>query len=273
MRSAEHNNRTVNRRNVLKKLGAAGVVGAVGLPAGVSAEPNPSDVHIEKILDKTHIQQIEDVVGTLSVEEAVVKQRELDGRTITHTEFQTNLGTLTNTEIGNSVEAKLELNLAQTPELRQKLPAEFRPIPAESTTFLVSDESSITIARMATDTELEQLEHAVEEDVISAVYTHNSSGFKVAAGTVNEDTANVQRYHVDATGGDLSAASVEPVASTEGSCVYTCTSCAGAVVSKGFCVSTCAAAMTGVGLGGCIACAFFTNLGIGSCGMCYNCFW
>lgn len=267
----EDQDKTVNRRNVLKKLGAAGLVGAAGIPARVSAESNPSEAHIENIRAEPQVQLIRDEVGSYSVEDSSVKRIEKDGNTITQTELQTDLGTLTNTEIGSTVEAKLDLDLERNPELKQKLPAGFGPIPEKTTVSLVGDESSAVFGRMATDDELKQLERAVGDTIIAAVYTSDIRGFRVAAGIVSEEQTDVQQYHVGVNGTDISSESVEPMMAAQG-CVNNCIRCAAGAIAKGFCTVGCASAVTGWGIAACIFCVLNSGLAYVACGRCIDCF-
>lgn len=268
----EDQDNTVNRRSVLKKLGATGAVGATGIPARVSAEENPSSARVKSTLAEPQVHLVRDKIGSFSVNDTSVKKIEKEGKTITVTEIQTDRGTLTNTEIGSTVEAKLELDLSQNPELQQKLPAGFGPVPDGSTVSLIGDESSAAFGRMATDDELKQLERAVGDSVIAAVYTSDINGFRVAAGTVSEETTDVQRYHVGVNGGDISPETVEPMMSAQG-CTQTCMTCAIMVIRRGACYTSCIGAVSGWGIAACVACIMYNNLNLGySCGNCINCF-
>lgn len=266
----KHNNtNTINRRNVLKKLGAAGVVGSVGLPAGVSAETTPSDAHVENILEEPQIRRIREEIGSFTVQSSTVDRTQHEGTPITKTTIETNLGTLINAEIGSTAEAVFELNLSSNPALHRTLPAGFKPVPAGSTTSLRSDGSSVTFTRETTDTELEQLEQAVDAPIIGAAYTSDINGFTVIAGTVDEETTDVQQYHVGANGGDVSADTVEPVPSAKAPCWLDCAGCVAAAVGKGLCAGTCASL---VATAACLACIFSSNVGfVSSCASCGQC--
>lgn len=261
----------VNRRSVLKTLGTAGAIGALGIPAKVAADATPSAAHVEQILEEPQVTRLREEIGSFTVESSSVTRRQEAETTITATTIETNLGTLTNVSIGSTEEAKFELDLSNNPELRRRLPTEFNPVPAECATSLVSDGSSVTFVRETTDNELAQLEEAVDAPIISAAYTSDISGFAVIAGTVSEETTDIRSYQVGVNGGNISPAAVEPVVTTQG-CWGQCTSCAAAVVARGFCYVSCATVVSGATLAACIACITTTSFGLPyGCYTCIRC--
>ena len=257
----------MDRRDVLKSIGAGGV-SIIGATSMAAAEA--TDDHLERVLEDARVQSIRDAVGGFEVRDTSINLVETDELKVTGTWIETDLGLLTHgeTEDGTTV-AYLEFSdLARNPDLRQRLPPEYRNVPRETDVALYGHESSVSMVRSVTDQEQRQLKNVVPESNASftvATYSSDIDGYTV--------TTEGSRYRVGENGRGISPEHVEKVAVIQG-CLSPCLQCASWAAGKGICYLSCAAAKTVVGAVACVLCIAQTNMSLiwagPGCADCYN---
>lgn len=252
-----------NRRDVLKKLGAAGLVGAASVPSLAAADDRTiSERDAQDVLATKEVTAIRSELGSFAITEITRRRGSVENRTLEVTRIQTKTGEL---RYGKSGAGETIAQFTFSDGVAQsQYPRAHRPVPQSSDAILVAKGSAVTFMRTATDRErrtlLQKLDVPVEELV--AFYNSDIGGFEVQ---VETRAGNRRAFGVETPGnGDVQAGSVSEIVtddevSTQG-CATWCFGCAASVGACGGCIMSCASVVTLVGAIGCAVCV------VGSCG-------
>lgn len=259
----------LNRRNLLKSIGVAGVT-TTGVPM-ISSATNykPSDEKAREVLEDPKVQSIREVVNGLEIQKLTKKDVKVSDITITGTWIETNLGTLLHAESeSGKTEARLDVvDLSEESSIRQYLPKEFRSVPEESEIWIRGHESSVSMLRMATKKEEMKIEQVIPRsaEVYSVAYDSKIDAFLVATGSKRDHEVT---HRVEAKGEDRAVPSdnVEVLLTTQG-CGTACAACVASVIAKGLCYYSCyqTAGLT------CLICIANTNVALPlACNRCFE---
>lgn len=257
-----------NRRTLLKNIGVGGAALA-RVPSVTSAEATGD--HVDRVLENSKVRSIQEAVGGFEVQEVDVNVVEANGKKLTSTSIETNLGKLVYAESSSGkAEAKLDFaDLSENPALRKRLPRDYRNVPSAADVMLFGGESSVTMGRTVTNDEEKKLKQAIPEpsDAFEiGHYTDHIDGYVV----ITENS----KYHIETNGRAITPENVEKVATAQGGCWDWCGQCASWAASKGICYGSCALVATVAGAVLCVACVASTNMSLiwagPACGECFN---
>lgn len=252
-----------NRRDVIKKLGSAGLAGAVGVPSLAAAnETTISKQDAQDVLSTKEVAAIRSELGSFTITEISRQRGSVENHTLEVTSVQTETGEL---HYGKSKAGETIAQFQFADGVPQsQYPRAHRPVPQSSDAILVAQGSAVTFMRTATDREQRKLLRKIDvpaEEVV-AFYNSDIDGFEVQVETRDGDRLALG---VETPGnGDIRAGTVTEIATDEGvstqGCATWCFGCAASVGACGGCIMSCASVVTLVGAIGCAVCV------VGSCG-------
>ena len=281
-RSAMSKKHNVNRRNVLKKLGAGGIA-AAGIPSAASANRHNSETgveivektnldtdngRVEQVLNSPAIQTISEKVDGINISSVNKYELNLDGKSVTAFEIETGLGKLQYAEEAD--DAKLVIDdVEMVQEEAPKVWGEFEHtkygLPVTVDITILSSGSSIEIVRSVSSAETEELKQAIGDtgDTFATAYNTDIEGYKVFV--IDEETIN--EYVVATDNQEISHETVEPLLRPQANNCG-CIPCLEAVASKAGCYVGCFAATGGIGGAACLICISLSSLSIRNCDGC-----
>lgn len=188
------NTEGIDRRRLLRRLGAAGTVAATGLPGFVSAATLDGS-GIERVRARATMRQLESETGGLRVSDGRV-------RTLSSGETVQMLETDAGTVIDDGEVSILLVESAgvfgrlrgKTGGLTDGLDASYRQAALDGTLAVVSNGSDVVYNRSATPEELATVRESVEGTVLNARVTTGTDGiraFSVADGTLSIHTVGL----------------------------------------------------------------------------------
>lgn len=193
----------LNRRDVLKRAGAAGIAFA-GAPTVVSAG-ELTDTELLEILEDPKVQAIEDAMGTFVVEstESATVEGEIDGttHTITVSELETDLGLLKHVGVDDvAILPTMVVDIENNPSLEDVLPDDLLDRP-DDTAVLVRgvEEGEVIFARTVSEDEWTDLDEFLDHELRRAFYASGIDGYRVMVDEASaDDEFDMEIYHVDA---------------------------------------------------------------------------
>lgn len=269
----DSNSTSMNRRSMLKSLGATGTASSFLVGASsVSAEPNREASLEELTAARTsdEVQSLLDELGDPEVNSsgAEATSAALRGNPFTIVRLPTSVGEVIYSESGNNAAAQYHFKTDRTEE---NIPAKYRDIPEDSTASLVSNDDGVVFRRTATEREQRELARLTNTDINDTVAVTSSEydGFKV----VSSGGESVVTHHVDLQTREVST--TEKDASISGSSTFDLEAtdstdwCWRCVQSIGVCAGCNATCGGSIGSIGCAACVL-TTCGAGGYA-CYMC--
>ncbi|RKD88003.1 heterocycloanthracin/sonorensin family bacteriocin [Halopiger aswanensis] len=198
---SEDDSNKVNRRNVLRTLGAGGVATVAGI-GQVSALSGEDDV-LEKDMVKALLAELND---------PEVSEVTIDGQDLTEevsmerAEIETKFGTIVYAEIDEpdaGPEAYFEVDKL-TGELEEEVPEKYRGLPGNTDLFLVYEDGDVVARRTATNPERKRIAEAVgftdeEEEEMPIIYDAETGVFETGKLEENEeeDDETGKQYRIE----------------------------------------------------------------------------
>jgi hypothetical protein len=195
---SENESNKVNRRNVLRTLGAGGVATVVG--AGqVSALADGKEDVVEKEMVRALLAELNDP----EVTETTIDAHDLtEDTSMERAEIETKFGTVVYGEVDDpsaEPEAYFEINNL-TKENKSEVPEKYRGLPDSTDLFLVYEDGDIIARRTATSPEREQIAEIVgftdeESEEMPILYDSEEGVFETATRGGEEEEA--KQYQID----------------------------------------------------------------------------
>ncbi|RRJ28100.1 hypothetical protein [Halocatena pleomorpha] len=250
----------INRRKVLKMVGASSLAVA-GMPATTSAqEANISNGDINEILKTPPVQAILDELNHPELGTATQRTQNIGDKVINVTNISVSYGKLTYAETSGKAEAKFTFD----PGAKDS-PSKYQQLPEGSNPALLSDGKTTTFNRAATTSELNAIKKVtdVSDDAMVATGSNVNDFLIMEAvdGSMQERILTIDAEFnslTDEVGTDVHLnkdnVTIEPRINASASCQTWAFRCLAAGGACGACSSTCASAPTGIGLIACISC-------------------